>query len=394
MKMRYALKFMLNCVAVFSLLSSAFAETRGVSRTEIKIGTHAPLTGPVAMVGVPDVNAIRLRFDEVNAAGGIHGRKLKYIAEDSQYRVPIAVQKANKLINRDKIFFIIGAVGAPQNIAAFKLLEKKQVPSVFPTTLSRSMVEPFHKLKFLHGATYYDSTRTAVRYFIEKKRKKRVCSMYQDTDYGAEVIDGIMDQLRVHNMKLIAKTTHKATETNFISAITKLKKADCDVVILGTIIRDTIISVATARKLNWKVDFVVQVPFRAIPDKGGPAMEGLYVMSGVPILYKDHTSGRAAAFFDNYQKRYGKVPNFAAQNGYLIADLAVLAMQKAGRNLTVDSLIKGLESIKGYQHIFDGPDMNFSGIQHKGSNVSVLLQVQKGRWVSPVPGKSILFSHK
>jgi branched-chain amino acid transport system substrate-binding protein len=98
-----------------ALLSSAIAltaglaqaETRGVSDKEIIIGTYTDLSGVTAMWGVNNSNAWRMVFDEVNAEGGINGRKIKYIVEDNQYQVPRSVQAANKLINHDGVFFMV-----------------------------------------------------------------------------------------------------------------------------------------------------------------------------------------------------------------------------------------------------------------------------------------------
>src|SRR5215470_19938452 len=78
--------------------------TRGVTATEVVLGTHSDLSGPAATYGVSATNAIKMRFDEVNEKGGIHGRKIRYIVEDTQYQVPRAVQAGAKLINRDHIF--------------------------------------------------------------------------------------------------------------------------------------------------------------------------------------------------------------------------------------------------------------------------------------------------
>src|SRR5918996_609113 len=87
--------------------ASAQRETRGVTKTEIVLGMHTDLSGPAATYGVSSSNAVRMRFDEVNEKGGIHGRKIKLIVEDTQYQVPRAVQAGTKLINRDKIFAMV-----------------------------------------------------------------------------------------------------------------------------------------------------------------------------------------------------------------------------------------------------------------------------------------------
>lgn len=93
------------------------AETQGVSADSIKLGSYTDLSGPLAVWGVPSANGMRMRFDEANAAGGVHGRQIEIVIEDMQYQVPRAVQAANKLVRRDKVFAMLGALGTPQNLA-------------------------------------------------------------------------------------------------------------------------------------------------------------------------------------------------------------------------------------------------------------------------------------
>ena len=111
-------------------------------------------------------------FDEANAAGGINGRKIKYIVEDNQYQVPRSVQAANKLINRDGVFIMVANGGTPMNNAAMPDQLAKGVPNVFPLTSARSMYEPLHHLKFGLAASYYDQMRAGVKYFVGAARQE------------------------------------------------------------------------------------------------------------------------------------------------------------------------------------------------------------------------------
>ena len=392
MKMRKLLHLFLSFALIVGMAVAAQAGSQGVTKKEIVIGTHTALSGPAAGWGIDATYGMRMRFDEVNDAGGIHGRMIKYIAEDSQYQMSIAVQKANKLVNRDKVFFLLGSIGTPMNNAIFPMLEKKNIPNMFPYTAGRSMYEPLHKLKFANLAPYYGNTRAALKYFVEEKGKERVCMMYQDTDFGHETSEAVYDQLKAMNMELVAETTHKASENNFVGAITQLRNAECDMIMMGTIITDTIIAVSTARKMGWDVDMVTQTAGcnYVVPLKGGEGVEGLYGVTSIPIMYADQATGKAKEFFDNYQKRYEKMPSEVAQQGYFSADLTVIAMEKAGKDLTVDSFIKALESIKDYQHPFGGPVVSFGPKKHLGSNESIFLQIQGGKWVYPGGNKTIL----
>lgn len=372
------------CV-ILGMASISLSETQGVSDTEVVLGSHNALSGPVAGWGVPIIRAVRMRFEEANINGGVHGRNIRLVAEDSQYQVPIAVQKANKLINRDKVLGLVTSIGTPMNNAVFKFQFKKNIPSLFPATHSRSMIQPFHKLKFLNNATYYDSMRAATKYYVQVKGKKRVGVMAIDSDHGMETVDGVTDQLKAMGREVVAMTLHKPTETNFVSSITKLRNAGCDVVMLGTIIKDTILAVTTARKLGWDVEFVGNgaVCSSIVTKMGGEMVEGLVGVNILDMLPETPKTEQGRTFLENYKKEFGEIPNEGAVASYVVADILVKAMENAGRNLTVESLVEGIESIKGYESPFLAPVRNFSSTNHQGHKKSWLLVVKDNKWVLP-----------
>lgn len=383
-----------SCLSVLAFLALATTSmaTQGVTESEIVIGTHTALSGPVAGWGIEASNAVRMRFEEANKAGGIHGRKIRYIVEDTQYLVPTAVQKANKLINRDNVFALIASLGTPHNNAVFSMQLPKNVPSLFPYTLARSMVEPHHELKFHFTSTYYDQTRAGLKYFIEEKGKKKIGLMQIDTEYGEEILAAVRDQLEVHGMELVARTTHKAEETNFTSAITQLRTAGCDLVVLGTIIRDSILAVSTARNMGWDVDmFGASASCNTVVAKqGGPALNGLYGVTGLPVAHVDNVSGKGKEVFENFKEKYENYPTEVGQFGYMVADLTVIALENAGKDLTTESFIKGMEAIKDFHNYFNGPSISFSETRHKGSDESALVWIQDGRWVYPDGKRQVL----
>ena len=228
--------------AVFAASLSAFAfgaaaETqRGVTDNEILIGTITDLSGVTAVQGVNNANAVRLAFDDVNAQGGINGRKIRYIVEDSQYQVPRAVQAINKLINSDGVFMTIENGGTPMNNAIYPMAIEKNMLNLLPLSAARSMYEPFNKLKFSQYSSYVDEMRAGVNYFVEQRGKKTICAMYQDTDFGKDVFAGAQLQAEAMGMKIVATTAHKPTDTDFSAAIAKLREANCDLIAMGTIV--------------------------------------------------------------------------------------------------------------------------------------------------------------
>jgi branched-chain amino acid transport system substrate-binding protein len=358
------------------------AAVRGVTDTEIVIGSHTDLVGPTAIWGVGTINGARMRFDEVNAAGGVHGRRIRFVVEDAQYQVPRAIQAANKLINRDRVFAMLLAMGTPMNNAVLTQQLATGVPSIFPMTGARSMVEPWHPMKFAQRGIYYDEVRAAVRYFVEERGAQRVCAIYQDTEYGQEILDGVQDQLAAMNMPLIETSAHHPTQTEFTAAILRLRRAGCDLVLMGTVHRDTILVLDAARKMGWTNVFWVgnnATYGQVIADSD--AGEGYYAFSHMAKLYADdEMAPDVRDWWNRYVRRFNEEPDVPAMEGYRAADVLVLALERAGRELTVEGFLQALTSIDEYTDLF-GYRLSFGPDKHSGATESVLLQVQGRRWV-------------
>jgi len=167
------------------------------------------------------------------------------------------------------------------------------VPNLFPLTAARSMAEPLHPLKFTLFSSYYDQVRASTKHFVEKEKKSKVCVMYQDTDFGHEIRDGVRDQAKASKTEVVAEATYGPTDTECWAPVTKLKSAGCDLVIMGSIIRDSIQSVGTAKKLGWTdVVFVGQAASYdpIVASAPGGIMEGFYSGTGGPYAYADTSS--------------------------------------------------------------------------------------------------------
>ena len=356
----------------------------GVSDTEIVIGSQNDISGPVALLGTDLVNSARLRFDEANAAGGIHGRKIRFVVEDAQYQLPKAIQATNKLVNRDKIFAMFLSMGTPMNNAIMDTLFDAGIPNLFPVSGGRQMVEPLRPMMFTGRGVYYDEIRAGVRYFVEERGAQNICVMYQDTDYGIEIFEGAQDQVAAMGMELAAVTAHKPTDTEFTAQVLKLRNAACDTVMMGTIYKDTMLIFEAARKMGWDdVSFVGQNASysKAVAAAESGAAEGYYAFVHIAVIYEgDEMSPEVAKFFADFTDRFGNAPGYAAVEGYRNTDALLVALEKAGPDLTAESLIAAIESMSDYEDIF-GYHMTFGPDDHKGVDVSTLMTVRDGRWV-------------
>jgi branched-chain amino acid transport system substrate-binding protein len=365
----------------------AAAATRGVTDTEILIGMMTDLSGVTAVQGSNAANSIRMAFDEINEKGGVNGRKIHFIAEDMEYLVPKAVQAMNKLVNRDNIFLAISSGGTPQMDAVLPMMIEKQVPSVFPLTCARSMYEPLSKFKYGQFASYYDQMRSCVKYFAEAKGRKVIGSMYQDTDFGKDVHAGVVAQVEAMGLKLGAVSASRPTDTDFNAQVIRLKEAGCDLVCMGTIVKDTIIILQTARKMGYSPDFCGQFATysTAVAEAPGEPAEGFYSMSPGVYAYPDDPRPAVREVGARYKQKFGLDINYLGEAGYAAASLVIDVLQRAGRDLTLDSFQTAMESTKDWRDIFGGPPLTITPTSHHASNQSFLSVVKKTRWTPVVP---------
>lgn len=369
-------------LATLALASAVSNAQQGVSATEITLGSIQDLSGPLAGFGKQARLGMMLAVDEINEIGGINGRKLKLLVEDSGYDPKKAVLAAQKLVNQDKIFIMLGHIGTAQNMAAMPVQFDKNVINFFPITAAREMYEPFHKLKYSFAATYYDQMRRAVPQMVKEKNAKKACTIYQDDDFGLEVMRGGEAGLKTLGMEFAEKTSFKRGATDFSSQVAKMKASGCDLVVLGTIIRETIGTIGESRKTGFNPTFVgSSAAYTDLIHKlGGKAMDGLYATMTVQNPYTDETSQPIRFWANKYKTKFNEDPTVFSVYGYTIINTFANAANKAGKNLTTDSFIKVMDTMTIPPDIFGSAQATFSPTKRLGSDASRLSQIKDGKW--------------
>jgi branched-chain amino acid transport system substrate-binding protein len=369
-------------LAAAQAFAQAKAPPQGVSKDEIVVGSIQDLSGPIAGFGKQVRNGMLLRVDEINEQGGINGRKLKLIVEDSAYDPKKAVLAAQKLVNQDKIFIMVGHIGTAQNLAAMPVQFEKNVINFYPITAAREMYEPFNRLKYSFAATYYDQMRGAVPKLVKEKGAKKVCTMYQDDEFGLEVVRGGEAGLKTIGMEFVEKTSYKRGATDFSSQVARMKAGGCDFVVLGTIIRETIGAIAESRKTGFSPTFLgSSASYTDLIHKlGGKAMDGLYATMTVQNPYLDDASKAVSFWANKYKTKFSEDPTVFSVYGYGAIDSFAAAAAKAGAGLNTDSFIKAMDTMTIEPDMFGSAKATFTATKRLGSDVSRLSQLQDGRW--------------
>ena len=360
----------------------AFAD-QGVTDDEVVVGSVSDLSGIFAAFGAPAVATAQMHFDAVNAAGGIHGRKIRFVVEDMGYQMPKAIQAYNKLLNRDKVFAMLLSVGTPMNIAGLALMEPKNVVNLTPLSAARQMLDEPMRLRFMGSASYYEQVRLGAAYMAGTYGLSRACTMYMPTDFGKEIQEAIRDEAEANAaLSYVAETTHKPDESDFVGALQKLDAEGCELIGLALGVRQVIAVAGTAKKLGLAhLRFLgssasFHTVLAAVP---GGVTEGLFAAAGWVDLAARADEPEPAAFIAAYQEKFGEFPGTAALIGYIGATGLTRALEKAGPDLTVASFLDAMESLDYHDGLTDNR-VSYSADDHVGAEATILSVVEGGRW--------------
>jgi len=377
------LKTLALATAAAALATGAAAQVRGVTDTEIRIGGAHDLSGVFAAVSTPAVNGANLYIDMVNANGGVHGRQIRYIVEDHGYQLPRATQAYNKLIERDQVFAMLLNLGTPMNLAHYPLMERRQVPNISPLTAARDILPEPPGLNFAALSSYFDQMIAGVTYLHEQTGYTNVCSMYLPTEFGEEIMRGTRAAVEALGLNYAGETTHRPDDQDFVGALQRLRADGCQIITGAVGVRAQITIVGTAKRLGWDdaVFLTSSAGFlEAVAAVPGGVTDGLYAAAGwVDLIARAGTNAAVDEFMAAYEARFGHAAGGFAMLGYTAAHQMVMALEAAGRDLTVESFVQGMYAIDYFDELLDvqisyGPD------DHQGGNIVTISQVGDGVW--------------
>ncbi len=344
----------LVCIAVF--LGPAAAE-EGVTETEIKIGVISDLSGPTAIAGVGMADAITSYFHSVNDAGGIHGRKVKVIVEDSAYSSAKAVAAAKKLMAKDGVFALVSPWGTAPVTALCPIAKEDKIPIAPACTLSTTVYEPLKKYVFAAGTDYVDQSLFIVDYAVNelKMEKPKIAIFCQDDDWGKDHVKGLEMARKKYKLPPIAVQTYKYDAVEFKSQVINLMREKPDLVIVAAAIKSGGMFLREAHKMKWKTTFIGSNTLGLLPTLklAGPYGQGLLVVNIFAMPDEDVPGMRkllAASkkyLGDKWMPAQAKIHPYYVY-GWANAMIFAEGLRKAGKDLTRDGFVKAMESIKDF----------------------------------------------
>ena len=348
---KYLATASLLLAAAYLTGGQALAAEQGITDTEIVIGDVEPLTGPPALLGVAASIGHKIAIAEANAAGGINGRKIKYVLEDDGYVTARTIQGVRKVIDVDKAFAMLGISGSGQSIAVMPVLEKAGIPTVIDVAPVKFLWEPPRKNVFVVGQSYEEGIIHLVTYLAEKNPGKKWGLITQDDDYGITVRDGFDTVVKAKKLNVVYSGNYKKGQQDFSSDMLQLKQSGAEVFLAGGIIGENIAMMKELEKLNIKPVVGIFWPGRVEPvlKLMGPAGDGIYAVD-----YVEPFAGAAGKAF--LEKAKGLIPeaemkgiNRYSMTGYAAAKVLIAAIERCGKQPTWACTITELEKTKNVE---------------------------------------------
>jgi len=363
-------------LALAALPRLARAEN-GVSADTIVLGQSCPLTGPAAELGTEMRLGAQQHFAEINQKGGIFGRQIKLVSLDDGYEAARAAANTRKLIEEEKIFALFGYVGTATSEAALPILSNAQVPFVGALTGAQSLRAPFNRNVFNVRAGYFDETEKIVEQATLLGMKK-IAVLAQDDAYGQAGLAGMNRALDKRKLGVAAVAMVKRNTVEVAAAVAKLVAARPDVIVIISAYEAAGAFIKQAKNAGYAGQFqnVSFVGSRALSKELGAEGYGVAVSQVVP-------SPRAGslAIVREYQQAFKNVkeaPTFISLEGYIAARVLTEGLRRAGKDLTRERLIAGLETMRFVD--LGGFAINFTPTDHNGSTfVELTIMARDGK---------------
>lgn len=335
--------------------ASAMAADPGVFDDRIVIGSVLPQTGPPSLIGKAAVIALRVWEKDVNARGGIHGRKIDLRVEEDAYVPQRSVQAVKKLIDVDKVFALLGTSGSSHLLAMMPTIEENQIPALNFAAVAGAHFTPPRKTVFNIGATYCQEIDGVMKHLITSRKLQgaKFAIIYQDDDYGADVKCGYDAALKAMGLNSTIAVAYKRGAKDLSAEVLAVRRAGATFVLTGGIITETATMLKEIQKNGMNVVRLAPHPSHLGPvlALAGSAAEGLLIADYVPPITDTETQGIGRLNALAY--KYLSADEVKAMNRYSLtamvaAQLLESALTACGRNLTRACLVQKLEQTKNF----------------------------------------------
>lgn len=347
--------------------------------SRILLGQSAPFTGPAGELGQQFRDGAMLMFDQVNARGGINGRRIELRSLDDGYEPDRCAANTRHLID-EGVNALFGYVGTPTSLAAVPLATSARTPFFAPFTGAESLRTPFNRYVFHVRASYIDEAEDIVKQ-LRAVGIKRVGVFYQNDAYGQAGLAAVQQALKPHGMTPVAEATVERNSVDVAKAASTLQAGNPECIVQIAAYKSSAALIRAQRRAGFMGNFynLSFVGAQALATELGKDSRGVVVSQVVPFPFSPTTP--IASEYGQRAKAApggGKALSYTGMEGFIAAKTLVEGLRRAGNNLSTDTLVNALESMRDVD--LGGFFINFSGQKHTGSRfVDMTILTEDGR---------------
>lgn len=355
---------------------SAAAEP-GLSPDEVRVGMVNAQSGPAAALGQSMRNGVQAYFQRINAAGGVHGRRISLLSLDDGYEPSRTAVHTQSLLKTRQVFALLGYVGTPTSRTAVPIAQRAQVPYLFPFSGAEFLRTPVKPGVFNIRASYIEETEQLVERITADLKLSKIAILMQDDSFGESVKSGLNGALLKRDLKIYAQARIQRNSLEVAEAIKALQRTQPEAVFFVGTYKQLAAAIKQAKALNFKTRFI-SVSFigseRLIAVAGRDA-DGVYISQVVPSP-NDTSHALVQAYKADMQ---GTDVDHASLEGYIGARVFIEALRKAGAEPTREAFIDALEHL---DMDLGGFTVVFSRNRHQGSDAVYLTRIEQGKAVT------------
>jgi len=358
----------------------------GVTETEIRIGNTAPYSGPAsAYSAIAKTEAAY--FTKINDEGGINGRKIKFISYDDGYSAPKTVEQTRKLVEGDDVLLVFQTLGTPPNSAIQKYMNLNKVPHLFVSSGAAKFSDP-KTFPWTMGwnPTLENEGRIYGRYILDNHPGAKIGVLYQNDDYGKEMLNGLRDALGTRaNALIVAQLSYETTDPTIDSQIVKLKSSGVDLFVNISTNKAAAQAIRKIGELGWKPVHIVNSVANSVGTVLEPAglemsrdlLSAGYIMDPTDPSWKETEDYKVwQSFMDQYYPS-GDKNNIMTAYGYTAAQALVQVLRQCGDDLSRTNVMKQAANLRNYRPLMLLPG---SEINTSSDNYSVIRKMQMMRF--------------
>ncbi|MCE5242018.1 MAG: ABC transporter substrate-binding protein [Syntrophobacteraceae bacterium] len=359
------------------------AEIPGVSDGEILLGSSCALSGIAAFQGTEYIRGALTCFHDINAQGGVHGRRIRLVTTDDAYSPARCVANTQQLINEDRVFALTCYLGTPTAVKIIPLVQEAHIPIVGLMTGASALREPFKHCIVNIRASYFEETEATVRHLVEDVGLSRFAVFYQYDAYGFDGLTGAGLALKRYGLEPVARASYTRGTMDVSEAAEQIAASSAQaVIVVGTYgPAAKFIQLVKQRKADLIFHAVSFVGPEELAEKLGSDAEDVIITQVVPSPWETELLPAAARYNRLLVKYFpGRKPSFAGFEGFINAVLLVEGLKRAGHDLSRERLIEAIESIRQFDVGIAQP-LDYGPKDHQGLKQVYFTRVKDGRFV-------------